>query len=124
MDGYTYELGPDFLYTEGLCIINFFDPVYSDPSDPLFPVEVRASNLFVYWTYDFSAIPGEIEGTLRMQIVNNNGKGLLNSLAGTGDLRNVQINAAASSSVTGPPLIVNTLHVGIVSGWPDIPPAT
>jgi hypothetical protein len=123
VNGYTYELCTDFLYTEGLCIMTFFDPVYEDPSNPLFSSENRATTMRVYWTYDFSAIPGEIEGTLRMQIVGyQHGDNFVNSLAGTGDLRNVQVKAAASSGFTMPPPTITTLHAGTVIGWPDIPP--
>ena len=123
VDGYTYLLGTDFLYTEGLAILTFIGPVYADPSSPLYPIETRVSLMRVYWTYDFSAIPGGIEGTLRMQLVDNQGKEFVNSLAGTGHLRNVQVKATASDSFSTPPPTVHTLHVGTVSGWPDIPPA-
>jgi hypothetical protein len=116
--GNTYQLGTDFLYTDGLTIEAIYDPVFSDPAK-LMPDDYRARNIRVYWTYDFSAFPGGIEGTLRMQLVAPDEKNrFVNSLSGTGDLENVQIKATASTSFT-PPTTLNSLHVGIVSGWPE-----
>ncbi len=70
----------------------------------------------VDYMYDFSAVPGGIEGTLRMQaILTGDGSPLalsINSLAGTGDLQNVMIKA---TSHLGTPIV----HDGIVSGWQE-----
>ena len=126
VDGNTYYLGTDFLMTECLTVAVFYDPVFDDPAK-LYPVMedgYRVEHDFVYWTFDFSAFPGGIEGTLRMQLVGLGMKNrFINSLAGTGDLKNVQIKATPTLTFT-PPITLNAFHTGRVSGWPDIPPAT
>ena len=119
--GNTYQLGTDFLMTDCLTIAVFYEPVFDDPAKlyPIMPDGYRFEHNLVYWTIDFSAIPGGIEGTLRMQLVATNEENrFINSLAGTGDLKNVQIKATASVSFD-PPLTLRALHVGIVSGWPE-----
>jgi len=125
VDGNTYQLGTDFLMTECRTIAVFYDPVFDDPAK-LYPIEpggYRAEHDLVYWTFDFSAIPGGIEGTLPMKLVGTNEENrFINSLAGTGDLQNVQIKATATLTFT-PPITLNAFHTGRVSGWPDIPPA-
>jgi hypothetical protein len=72
----------------------------------------------VDYIYDFSAVPGGIEGTLRMQSeITGDGSPLvfsINSLSGTGDLQNVQIKAT-SMPQSG---TYNFAHNGIVIGWP------
>ena len=117
----TYQLGIDFLMTECLTIAVFYDPIFDDPAK-LYPIEpggYSAEHDFVFWTYDFSAFPGGIEGTLRMKLVGTNeGNRFINSLAGTGDLQNVQIKATPSLSFT-PPIYLNALHTGVVYGWPE-----
>ena len=119
--GNTYQLGTDFLMTDCLTNAVFYEPVFDDPAKllPITPDGYRFEHDLVYWTIDFSAIPGGIEGTLRMQLVATNEENtFINNLAGTGDLQNVQIKATASVSYV-PPLTLSALHVGIVSGWPE-----
>jgi hypothetical protein len=119
--GNTYQLGTDFLMTDCLTNAVFCEPVFDDPAKllPIIPDGYRFEHDLVYWTIDFSAIPGGIEGTLRMQLVATNEENtFINNLAGTGDLQNVQIKATASVSYV-PPLTLSALHVGIVSGWPE-----
>jgi hypothetical protein len=119
--GNTYQLGTDFLMTDCLTIAVFYDPVFDDPAKlyPTMPDGYRFEHNLVYWTIDFSAIPGGIEGELRMKLVATGEENrLINSLSGTGDLQNVQIKATASLSFT-PPFTLNALHIGTVSGWPE-----
>ena len=111
VDGNTYELGTDFTYA-GRFTFTFYDPVITGPHT--IPTEARAEHLQVDYVYDFSAVPGGIDGTIRMQAIMKEGAFSISSLAGTGDLQNVQIKA---TSIPTP--LPNLVHEGIVSGWPE-----
>jgi hypothetical protein len=72
----------------------------------------------VYYTYDFSAVPGGLEGKLKMRSFwcSDNimdfvtpGTFEITSLLGSGDLRHVNIDATNG---------IGTTHVGTVRGWP------
>ncbi len=116
VDSKTYVMGTDFAYT-GQAKYVFHDvtawlvipnvlPAY------LWPTTYHGNMLTAYYTYDFSAFPGGIEGTLNMIAVN----GHVNSLSGTGDLQNVQIKGEILPSTGFPAITIH--HTGIVSGWP------
>ena len=67
--------------------------------------------------YDFSAFAGGIEGTITMLALTTSGAKRamhISSLQGTGHLKNVNIQATMGEGFT---------HLGVVKGWPDIPPA-
>ena len=66
--------------------------------------------------YDFS---DGIDGTLQMGYVVNKGAHNINTLAGTGDLRNVQIKATAWNVLDMDLGVFTFFHEGIVSGWPE-----
>ena len=119
IDGNTYELGKDFTYT-GYSQEIFWDPVFNPVTG--FPSSSRATHLVVNYMFDFSAVNGGIEGTLTMRAVSQGEHGsTITSLAGTGDLQNVQINAYISNvGNVGP--IINFVHSGLVQGWPNISP--
>ena len=74
----------------------------------ILPVGNKANHWRVEYTFDFSVVPGGIDGKLEMLMVHNNGETSIRSLSGTGDLQNVQIMATA----------VLGIHDGIVKGWP------
>ena len=118
----TYQLGKDFAYagnakyvfhdvTDWLTIKDFL-PAYLWPKSGAF----HGNMLTVDYTFDFSAYVGGIEGTLNMIAVN----GHINSLSGTGDLRNVQVKADMLASTGFPSITIH--HQGIAAGWPDIAP--
>ena len=120
IDGvHVYKIGTDFAYT-GRATVILYDPVINPPTPPVVVYSLisnaRMVHMKVDYMYDFSAVPGGIEGTLRMQaILTGDGSPLalsINSLAGTGDLQNVMIKATSHS---GTPIV----HDGIVSGWPE-----
>jgi hypothetical protein len=118
IDGKTYTLGEDFAYA-GLLTYSFNQPVFNNPKvGLLYPSNSNANSTKVEYTYDFSAYPGGIEGTLNMLGEFTAGGRFINSLSGTGDLQNVQIKAIAipPTVVSG---IVNIHHEGIVIGWPE-----
>lgn len=118
----TYKLFDDFLYT-GTATWIFYDPVFDEADeDKLFPTGWSDVHSKIDYMYNFSTVQNGIEGTLQMRYVHNKGTSNINSLAGTGDLQNVQIKATAWNNYTAP--IFNVFHEGIVSGWPDIPPAS
>ena len=64
-------------------------------------------------TFDFSAYPGGIEGAVKVRSVGD----YSNSLAGTGDLRNVQVKSASYYTFSAPFLTV--FEDGTVIGWPE-----
>ena len=120
IDGvHVYKIGTDFTYT-GRATIVLYDPVINPPTPPVVVYSLipnaRMVHMKIDYTYDFSAVPEGLEGTLRMQaILTGDGSPLalsINSLSGTGDLQNVMIKA---TSISGSPII----HTGIVSGWPE-----
>jgi len=118
IDGvHTYTLGTDFTY-EGHQVVTLYDPVINPPPVPINVYALIASARMVHmkvdYMYDFSAVPGGIEGTLRMQGILKEGVFSISSLSGTGDLQNVQIKAT-SMPQSG---TYNFAHNGIVIGWP------
>ena len=119
--GNTYHQGVDFIYT------GHFEYVFYDVTAWLvipnvippyvWPSESRALHLTVDYEYEFLPASG-IEGTIQLRAISNQrGWMTINSLAGTGDLQNVQIKATASGEEV-PPLYFAT-HDGWVTGWPE-----
>ncbi len=124
VNGRTYHLGKDFAYT-GHAVYTFNKPVFNLSSSLklLYPVESQTQTTVVNYMFDFSAFSGGIEGTLQFRAEFTQGGQFINSLAGTGDLRNVQVKATNNPpSLKG--LILTISHTGTVQGWPDIPPAS
>ena len=119
----TYYQGVDFDCVDTFTVASFNKPVFDQP-EKLYPSESQTSLLKVYTTFDFSAYPGGIEGTLQMQEIGNAGVTKTSSLEGTGDLQNVQVKAvyavAGFDDVTG---VLTVVDDGTVIGWPNIPPA-
>ena len=116
----TYKLGEDFTYT-GHVEFTYYDVTAWMPLPPpyMWPSEYRESHTIVDYMFDFSAIPGGIDGTLQMRAMDTPGDiEVINSLAGTGDLQNVQIKATISGS-THVGTIYTITHSGLVSGWPE-----
>lgn len=121
VDDKTYYQGVDFTYT-GHYEYVFFDvtawlviPGIIPPY--VWPSESRASQLIVDYEYDFLAASG-IEGTIQMRaIANERGWMTINSLAGTGDLQNVQIKATGAGFEEAP--LYYATHDGWVTGWPE-----
>jgi hypothetical protein len=121
IDGtHTYVMGQDFEYT-GHVIWTFIKPEFNSPLGVLYPSGSSNANHMVDYTYDFSAFPGGIEGTLNMRAVFNPSGGIaIYSLSGTGDLQNVQIKAAQTGTdVSGGGLVLTVHHGGYVFGWPE-----
>lgn len=119
IDSNTYVMGTDFAYTgqtkyvfhdvTGWLVIPNLLPAYLWPKTGGY----RSSMLTVDYTFDFSAFPGGIDGTLNMIAVNDH----INSLSGTGDLQNIQIKGEVLPSTGFPAITIH--HQGIVSGWPE-----
>jgi len=120
VDGNTYTLGVDFTY-HGLGKDTVIGPVFDGPAGLLYPSGGREGQLVVNYMFDFSAKEGGLDGTLQMRAEFNAGGMFINSLAGTGDLRNVQIKATQTDEGGFNPVTfdVTVVHRGIVSGWPE-----
>jgi hypothetical protein len=114
----TYEFGVDFDYN-GVDTITVWDPILPyafDPTNPLETLFLAGSKFHfrVDYVYDFSAFPGGLEGTITMlALVTGDSLSLveskpmsITSLEGTGDFKNVQIQATAGG----------TGHLGVVIG--------
>jgi hypothetical protein len=112
----------DFQYS-GVATLTVWDPVLPwvfDPTDVIgtFFVQGSKQHFRVDYTYDFSAVPGGLEGTLTfVAIVSGNSLVLggdkamhIFSTIGRGDFINVNVQATAGPDAT---------HMGIVSGWPE-----
>lgn len=118
---YSYKLGVDFAYTSSVKLTLW------DPTMPLLPAlpmtPSREIAFTIKYILDFSAFENGIEGTLEMQLIAKAetifacqapGAMTISSLQATEDLQNVNIKATSNGGFT---------QIGVVSGWPDIPPA-
>jgi len=119
VDGKVYTLNNDFIY-KGFARFTAWKPT-GEVSPIGFPVG-EYMEFEVWYMYDFSAVFGGIDGKLKMHALSKindaadmgtAGMMKINSVWGTGDLRNVNIRATNG----GPG---NPSHVGKVCGWPDI----
>ena len=121
VDGTPYTLaGGDFTYS-GSAKFMYFDPIFSDPDTKQIVAAYSKAVCFVDYMYDFGDDGNGPDGTISMRYVVNNGANNINSLAGTGDFKNVQIKATAWTEldfVSIPPKVL-IFHEGIVSGWPE-----
>jgi len=107
----TYNLGTDFEYT-GVAVLTQIGAPFT-PNPALFDILMGSKQRMfrVDYMYDFSAVPGGLEGTLTMlAITAEDGVMHIRSTRGTGDLQNVQIQATSPGGFA---------HLGIVQGWPD-----
>jgi hypothetical protein len=116
---HTYKLGIDFEYA-GHAKYVYFEPVFGTTYGLYYPISYRSQYHVIDYMFDFSACPGGLEGTLNMRAMfsSNGGEMDINSLAGTGDLQNVQIKAthAGASTTKG---VTTAEHAGYVLGWPE-----
>jgi hypothetical protein len=119
VDDQTYHLGTDFEHTGHATRMAIGAPFFwVDPITGA-PFGADLTLVRVRYVFDFSAVPGGINGKLEMLCLWRV-QGLFEvfetsvlSLRGTGDLRNVRVFAT----------VEDPGHNGIVIGWPDIPPA-
>jgi hypothetical protein len=112
----TYTQGVDFAVVDTYSQWHFNKPVFANP-DKLYTEDAKAGGIIVEVTFDFSAYPGGIEGTLKVRSVSSEGESGSNSLAGTGDLQNVQVKSQYSYGFVAPFLTV--FEDGTVFGWPE-----
>jgi hypothetical protein len=113
----TYHLGSDFTYTGH--VDYSWQGVTTWEVPYVWPEEYRVVKAVVDYTYDFSAVPGGLDGTIHMIAVFSSGGMFLNSLDSTGDFQNVQIKATVGTSPPNNGLVYYLVHDGIVSGWPE-----
>jgi hypothetical protein len=131
----TYIMGADFTYV-GFLKVTQFDPVFPSTAPHVGNLSPASSRFTIYdidYTYTFLPASG-ITGTLSMHARNINGTTHINSLSGTDDLKNVQIQATTSPGTTTvvpatsspyfstPPyynVYVTLHHTGWVFSWPE-----
>jgi hypothetical protein len=121
--GVTYSLGKDFTYT-GHTDYTFYNPSFADPTlGYYYPSVYGGDEATITYMYNFSAVPGGLEGTLSMLATMKNDVFSIVSTGGTGDFKNVQVKATNSPIwFEEAKLIVHTYHTGMVSGWPNAVP--
>lgn len=117
---HTYRLNKDFTYT-GHATVTYFDPVFKNPVTKTGIASCRFATIMVTCTFDFSAFPDSIDGTLTLHAVFAQGNDKVHTISGTEDLKNVQITAENKQTTSTPP-IIEVEHAGTVMGWPDIAP--
>jgi len=107
----TYVLGEDFTY-EGIAVtIGIGAPVTL--SGLGLPNGAKETHTRIKYMYDFGDGDGGIDGTLTMLALRTSGLTRpmnIRSLQGTGDLKNVIIQATQGAGFT---------HTGVVKGWPE-----
>ena len=104
--------------------MTFYDPVFGSASmGKLYPTSYSEMKEEVY-TYDFSAVPGGLDGTIKMIAATKDGVLSIRSYEGTGDFRHVQIKAIATSTFDTKALTINIVHEGKVCGWTCVVPVS
>jgi hypothetical protein len=114
--GKTYTLGTDF-EVSGISEHIYWNPVFG-ASDTLkiFPVSSSASHTMARYTFDFLTASG-LEGSFTIQTIVTEGNHRTTSLSGTGDFKNVQIQAKVGQIQARPLLTI--VNDGLVIGWPE-----
>jgi hypothetical protein len=121
--GVTYSLGKDFTYTGHMEYI-YYNPSFNNPTlGYLIPSGFSGSEATVNFMYNFSAVPGGLEGTLSMFATVKNDVSSVASVGGSGDFKNVEVKATISQYNDVANLVVNIYFDGMVSGWPKAVPA-
>jgi pimeloyl-ACP methyl ester carboxylesterase len=121
--GVTYSLGKDFTYT-GHAEFIFYNPSFVNPAlGYLYPSGFSREEATVNYMYNFSAVPGGLEGTLSMLNVMDDVAGSGVSVGGTGDFTKVEVKGTSYNWFDAANLVINVYHDGMVSGWPKAIPA-
>ena len=113
----TYTMPTDF-DVSGTSEHIYWAPVFraGDTTKTQPPAADRASHTRGEYTFDFLPASG-LEGSFSIQTIVNEGSHRTTSLSGTGDFRNVQIQATVSQIQARPFLTI--LNDGLVIGWPE-----
>jgi hypothetical protein len=123
VNGVTYSLGKDFNYT-GYVEYVYYNPSFTNPVfGYLYPSAFSSSEANVEFMYDFSVVPGGLEGTIKMIARVRDDVTSVSSVEGTGDFRNVSIKATITTSLDSITLLTLVHFDGMVSGWPKAVPA-
>ena len=112
-----YTLHSDFEVT-GFSEHIYWDPVFNptDTTKTKPPIDSRASHTRGEYTFEFLSASG-LEGSVSIQTIVNEGSHRTTSISGTGDFRNVQLQATVSQSHALP--FVTIANNGLVIGWPE-----
>jgi hypothetical protein len=123
VNGVTYSLGKDFNYTGHVEYV-YYNPSFTNPAfGYLYPSAFSSVEAKVDFMYDFSAIPGGLEGTIKMNATVKDDATSVNSVLGTGDFKNVSIKATITTYLDSVNLVTYAYFDGMVSGWPKVVPA-
>jgi hypothetical protein len=121
--GVIYSLGKDFTYT-GHTETIFYNPSFANPTlGYLYPSVFSGEETTVNYMYNFSAVPGGLEGTISFFATLKNDVTSVVSVAGTGDFKNVEVKATKTQWLDTDTLVINIYQDGMVSGWPHAVPA-
>jgi hypothetical protein len=117
VDGKTYTTPTDF-DVSGTSEHIYWDPVFrpGDITKTQPPAGSRASHTTGEYTFEFKPASG-LEGSFSIRTIVNEGNHRTTSISGTGDFRNVQIQATVSQSQALP--FVTIANNGLVIGWPE-----
>jgi pimeloyl-ACP methyl ester carboxylesterase len=121
--GVTYSLGKDFTYTGHVDYI-YYNPSFTSPTlGYYYPSSFSGTETTVNYMYNFSGVPGGLEGSLSMLATMKDAVGSIVSVRGTGDFKNVEVKATVSPQwYDAARMVVNIYHDGMVSGWPNAVP--
>ncbi len=112
----TYQLNTHF-EVSGISEHTYYKPVFAvtDTAKSV-PVSSSASHTTARYTFTFKPASG-LEGSFSIQTTVNEGNHRTTSMSGTGDFRNVQIQATVSQSMALP--FITLFNNGLVIGWPE-----
>ena len=112
----TYQLHTHF-EVSGFSEHTYWKPVFAvtDTAKSV-PVASSASHTTAKYTFTFKAASG-LDGSFSIQTTVNEGNHRTTSLSGTGDFKNVQIQATVGQSMALP--MITLTNDGLVIGWPE-----
>ena len=114
--GKTYNLITEFVVS-GITEQVYWDPVFgASDINKIHPVSSRATHTTNDCTFNFLPASG-LEGSFTIRTIVREGNHRTTSLSGTGDFKNVQIQAEVSQIPALP--FVTIFNNGLVIGWPE-----
>ena len=112
-----YQLNTHF-EVSGVSKHTYWKPVFAvTDTAKLVPVASRAVYTTAKYTFIFKQASG-LDGSFSIQTTVNEGNHRTTSLSGTGDFKNVQIQAEVGQSMALP--LITITNEGLVIGWPEL----
>ncbi len=115
VDGHTYTKGVDFNVVSHVTM-TFNNPTFTSPAQ-YYPATYKTTMTTVELSFDFSAYPGGLEGSLQLIEIGNQGLKNTYSVGGTGDFQDVAVKGVWTSAYVAPVLTVT--EDGTVINWPE-----